>query len=571
MEEKRAPIADGEKAIILFLAIILDALSIIPGIGTFVAFLGLFSIGIWSWVRLGKMPFTKKLRKYITKRAFIFLVEALPIAQIFPGWTVMALMGFQQGGQSKGGGVVGALALVASLLLLPGKSLALELSYPSFFPIHEGLQLNELIQIIFTASLTLGAVLAFVSLVYTGFEYIVSGDNPGKRSEARQHVINAVAGIIILLSSVLILRVINPNLVTIPPILVNALRIEEPQITPGQDPASEEIGGDYARLRLSENLNTLEEALEKIQGEDSSLLAIIAERMKECGPNLCTPGSIPYTVLEEYDCAYESCSTDDEGNESCGTVSATCSQCVPAVCTGSSCEGEPLSGKDKLAEQVSGAVKQFNDLQSLYRTIELGRGTISSCGENSISCVSLRAAGSSQSCDPAQDFFCGASGTSSVALPLRELVALEEKFIPAIKDISKQLLGATCSNTTFSCDGGCGGVTGQCTPSDAPSGCPPELFTAARALDEIGGAMDAQRQQLSSIIASADSALEISTQSGGEALLLSCAEARALVADLRQSGVYKDGTCATTTTCCPTPQVEEVLRQCDPVDLFLCS
>jgi len=572
MENEHQPISDGEKVVVLFLAILLDALSVIPGLGTVVAFLGLFSIGIWSWIRLGSIPFSKKLRKYITKRAFVFIIEALPIAQIFPGWTVMVLMGFRQGAKPSSGVVAGALALLFSLALLPAKSLALELTYPSFLPLREGLQLNELVQIIFTTSLVLGAALAFISLVYTGFEYIVSGANAGKRSAARKHIISTIVGIAILLGSVTFIRIINPDLVTIPPLVVGGLNIQAPKLVAAQDPATEDLGSDYSRIRLSENLDTFKKTLGEIKGKDGTIFASITALMKECSPDLCKPDPIPYEFREEYDCSYTQCSTDDEGNESCETISQTCSRCVAGICgEGLSCVGEPLPKREDIAKTLQEAETQFNNLTSLSSLVDSGRNIISSCGERTLSCVSLRVLGAAPSCDPAQDFFCGPTQSPNASLPLRDIAKQEDVFIKNIQDISKQVLSSTCSNTTFSCDGGCGAVTGQCAPSSAPSGCPEKLFTEAKRLNEIADTMTKQRDNLLQIISAADETLNLAVQSNGEMLLRSCREAREAVREMQESGTYKDGTCAISTTCCPTPAVIKALDACDPVDLFICS
>lgn len=573
MNEENTPISDGEKVAVLFLALILDALSIIPGIGTVVAIIGLLSIGVWSWIRLGKLPFTKKLLKYTTKRAFVFVIEALPIAQMFPGWTVMALMGFRQGGKSPTQGVVGALALATSLFLLPAKSLALELTYPSFLPLREGIQLHEMVEILFTSSLVLGVILAFISLIYAGFEYIVSGENAGKRNAARQHLIAVVIGITILLSSVIFLRLVNPNLVTIPPLVIDVLEIRGGNIVAGRDPAAEELGGNYSRLNLSTNISSLKNSLQKLQAEGSrgTLLESIASLMEECSPNLCVPGSTPYSKIEIVERSYESCGLDEDGNKDCDTFYETEPQCVPATCTGTSCSGAPLEGREGVKDTIVEASQQLDALASLFAQIESGQTTVASCGGNALSCVTSQVSGATSSCDPAQDFFCGISASPSASLPLRETAELESEFIENMKKISRSVLSASCGNTTFQCDGGCGEAVGYCTPSDAPSGCPAELFEAARELDTIAEEMGGHREDLVSIIGSADATLEASLQTGGEILLRSCGEAIAAITSLRESGVYSNGACSTETTCCPTTEVITALDQCAPVDLFICS
>jgi len=75
--------------------------------------------------------------------------------------------------------------------------------------------IQNLVNFIFIFALWISAVVAFVTVVYAGFAYIISGANPGERSKAIQGIKNTVIGIGILLSSVIILNFINPNLTSL--------------------------------------------------------------------------------------------------------------------------------------------------------------------------------------------------------------------------------------------------------------------------------------------------------------------------------------------------------------------
>jgi hypothetical protein len=56
------------------------------------------------------------------------------------------------------------------------------------------------------------AVLAILMIVISGFQYMTSGDSEGARKEAKSRITGAILGLLIALSSVLILETINPDL-----------------------------------------------------------------------------------------------------------------------------------------------------------------------------------------------------------------------------------------------------------------------------------------------------------------------------------------------------------------------
>ena len=69
------------------------------------------------------------------------------------------------------------------------------------------------IEYIFTWAIIIAGLLAFFALVYGGILYMTSGGNPSKMSDAREQIIAGFLGLIILLSSFLILNTIDPQLV----------------------------------------------------------------------------------------------------------------------------------------------------------------------------------------------------------------------------------------------------------------------------------------------------------------------------------------------------------------------
>ena len=79
--------------------------------------------------------------------------------------------------------------------------------------------------------ISLGGLAAFVVLVYAGFMYLTSAGNPQKMSDAMARIKSASFGLILLLSSVLILNTINPQLTALKlPNLVSSVNISAPNL-----------------------------------------------------------------------------------------------------------------------------------------------------------------------------------------------------------------------------------------------------------------------------------------------------------------------------------------------------
>ena len=79
--------------------------------------------------------------------------------------------------------------------------------------------------------ISLGGLAAFVVLVYAGFIYLTSAGNPQKMSDAMARIKSASFGLILLLSSVLILNTINPQLTALKlPNLVSSVNISAPNL-----------------------------------------------------------------------------------------------------------------------------------------------------------------------------------------------------------------------------------------------------------------------------------------------------------------------------------------------------
>ncbi|MBM3251034.1 MAG: hypothetical protein FJZ07_02260, partial [Candidatus Nealsonbacteria bacterium] len=92
----------------------------------------------------------------------------------------------------------------------------LEIEYPEAGGIKpEAIKtgLPEYVKYIFNYAIIISGLIAFGALVWAGMLYLSSTGDPSKIKEARERILSAVVGLVILLSSYLILVTVNPELV----------------------------------------------------------------------------------------------------------------------------------------------------------------------------------------------------------------------------------------------------------------------------------------------------------------------------------------------------------------------
>lgn len=75
--------------------------------------------------------------------------------------------------------------------------------------------LPKLVKYFYEWGIALGGLVAFIALVIAGFLYLTSMGDPNKMKEAKDRAFSAIAGLVLLLASWLILNTINPELVTL--------------------------------------------------------------------------------------------------------------------------------------------------------------------------------------------------------------------------------------------------------------------------------------------------------------------------------------------------------------------
>jgi hypothetical protein len=102
--------------------------------------------------------------------------------------------------------------IVASFIGTPFLSLAqnLEVDYIGEDP---GNSLSEYVKYIFDISFGIAGLLAFLGLLYAGFQYIYSAGDPQKLSKSKKQILAAFIGLFIIVSSYSILVIINPDII----------------------------------------------------------------------------------------------------------------------------------------------------------------------------------------------------------------------------------------------------------------------------------------------------------------------------------------------------------------------
>ncbi len=107
-----------------------------------------------------------------------------------------------------------------ALFSLSCKAISLNNTYPVFQGINinsdegGGQDLNRIIAWFYYLVVTISGFSAFFMLVWGGFEWLTSGVS-GKKKEAKERIESALLGLLLILSSYLILRLINPDLTTL--------------------------------------------------------------------------------------------------------------------------------------------------------------------------------------------------------------------------------------------------------------------------------------------------------------------------------------------------------------------
>lgn len=116
--------------------------------------------------------------------------------------------------------------------------LCLELDYPSFggFDLNKDQDINQVIAWGYSLIVTISGLAAFARLVSGGFGWLSSAGNSSKTEEAKKTIESALIGLVLVLSSFLIIKTINPELtVLVLPDVKQMEKTENLLITPSCD------------------------------------------------------------------------------------------------------------------------------------------------------------------------------------------------------------------------------------------------------------------------------------------------------------------------------------------------
>ena len=155
--------------------------------------------------------------------------------------------------------------LISSFCFAQGRKL--ETGYPTIYgvetPTTVKTALPEYLEYVFTLIVIISGIIAFGSLVYGGFCYLTSAGDPSKMENAKGQIMAGFLGIIIVLSSYLILNTINPRLIipeemTMAPtaggikIYANSSDCGETFINENEDIKSKLISSSYPELKIED-------------------------------------------------------------------------------------------------------------------------------------------------------------------------------------------------------------------------------------------------------------------------------------------------------------------------------
>jgi len=109
-------------------------------------------------------------------------------------------------------------ALVLGLILMTNQANAVDTlisPYPTIngLTVGFGMTLPDMIKYIYLFALGISGAVALTSLLIGAIRYISAAGNSSKMSDAKDQIFSALLGVVILLSSYLILNTINPDLV----------------------------------------------------------------------------------------------------------------------------------------------------------------------------------------------------------------------------------------------------------------------------------------------------------------------------------------------------------------------
>jgi hypothetical protein len=171
------------------------------------------------------------------------------------------------------------LFILVGLTALAQKEL--ELEYPEiggFKPVTVETAIPDYVKYIFNFAIWIAGLVAFGALVYGGVRYLTSAGSPERLREAKKQILAAFLGIIILVSSYLILTTINPQLV-----ILGTTKLAEVPTFPSPPPVSPPAPEVLVRMK------EIARAVEGISSEIENLSDEVVVAMELCLCGESTP------------------------------------------------------------------------------------------------------------------------------------------------------------------------------------------------------------------------------------------------------------------------------------------
>lgn len=114
--------------------------------------------------------------------------------------------------------LLGLFGIVSNGLAVEKNPIDLQLDWPTSpgkTELTGESNISEMVKYFYEWGISLGGIAVFFSLIMAGFKYLTSVGNENKMREARDKISSSLFGLLLLLSSFLILNVVNPELTTL--------------------------------------------------------------------------------------------------------------------------------------------------------------------------------------------------------------------------------------------------------------------------------------------------------------------------------------------------------------------
>lgn len=106
------------------------------------------------------------------------------------------------------------LILIVPTTISAADEITLNLKYPTFggFDINTNQDLTSIVAWLYTFLVGISGLAAFVMIIWGGVQWMTSQGNPTSTSAAKEKIKMALLGLLLVLTSFLILQIINPEL-----------------------------------------------------------------------------------------------------------------------------------------------------------------------------------------------------------------------------------------------------------------------------------------------------------------------------------------------------------------------